>query len=67
MSAKAMRRLFVASSMRSPIPSDKPTRAPLRERFGTGKAKGAKALLVAAPLEGIDLSREREFGRDAED
>jgi len=37
-------------------------RALLRERFGF--AKGLKTLLVAAPLEGIDLSRERDFGRD---
>jgi hypothetical protein len=41
-------------------------RALLRERFGTGKAKGLKALLAAAPLEGIDLRRERDLGRDVE-
>ncbi len=40
-------------------------RALLRERFGAGKAKGLKALLAAAPLEGIDLTRERDLGRDA--
>ncbi len=39
-------------------------RAMLRERFGAGKAKGFKALLAAAPLEGIDLARERDPGRD---
>ena len=39
-------------------------RALLRERFGAGKAKGLKALLASAPLEGIDLSRDRDFGRD---
>ena len=39
-------------------------RALLRERFGVGKAKGLKALLASAPLEGIDLSRDRDFGRD---
>ena len=39
-------------------------RALLRERFGSGKAKGLKALLASAPLEGIDLSRDRDFGRD---
>jgi hypothetical protein len=39
-------------------------RALLRERFGVGPAKGFKALLAAAPLEGIDLSREPDFGRD---
>jgi hypothetical protein len=42
------------------------TRAMLRERFGGSKATGLKALLVSAPLEGIDLSRQRDFGRDAE-
>jgi hypothetical protein len=36
----------------------------LRERFGSGNAKGLKALLAAAPLEGIDLRRDRDFGRD---
>jgi hypothetical protein len=40
------------------------TRTVLRERFGAGKAGGLKALLAAAPLEGIDLARERDFGRD---
>lgn len=39
-------------------------RALLRERFGGAKAKGLKALLACAPLEGIDLTRERDFGRD---
>lgn len=41
-------------------------RALLRERFGAGKPTGFKALLAAAPLEGIDLTRERDFGRDFE-
>jgi hypothetical protein len=36
----------------------------LRERFGAVQAKGLKALLAAAPLEGIDLNRERDLGRD---
>ena len=34
----------------------------LRERFRPVQAKGLKALLAAAPLEGIDLTREREHG-----
>jgi hypothetical protein len=38
-------------------------RAALRREFGGG-AMGLKALLVAAPLEGIDLARERDLGRD---
>ena len=36
----------------------------LRECFGAIQAKGLKELLAAAPLEGIDVSRERDFGRD---
>lgn len=39
-------------------------RALLREHFAAGPAKGFKRLLAAAPLEGIDLSRDRDAGRD---
>lgn len=39
-------------------------RAILRDRFGPSKATGLKALLAAAPLEGIDLSRDHDLGRD---
>jgi len=39
-------------------------RALLRERFGSGNARGLKALLASAPLEGIDLSRDHDLGRD---
>jgi hypothetical protein len=39
-------------------------RALLRERFTRGAGKGRKALLAAAPLEGIVLDRARDFGRD---
>jgi hypothetical protein len=39
-------------------------RALLREHFGAGTAEGLKALLAAAPLEGIDLSRDHDFGRN---
>jgi hypothetical protein len=42
------------------------TRSLLREHFGASRATGLKALLVSAPLEGIDLSRKRDFGRDVE-
>ena len=45
---------------------DSETRAMLRERFGGSKATGLKALLASAPLEGIDLSRHRDSGRDVE-
>ena len=41
------------------------TRSLLREHFGSSKATGLKALLVSAPLEGIDLGK-RDFGRDVE-
>jgi len=40
------------------------TRALLRDRFGGDTPGGLKALLASAPLEGIDLDRERDFGRD---
>ncbi|MGI8525574.1 MAG: hypothetical protein ACR2K5_05250 [Pseudolabrys sp.] len=40
------------------------TRTLLRERFGAANAKGLKAFLAAAPLEGIDLNREGDPGRD---
>ena len=39
------------------------TRTALRERFGHRAGKGLKALLAAAPLEGIDLERDRDTGR----
>jgi len=42
------------------------TRALLRDRFGTRPARGLKALLAAAPLEGIDLARDRDLGRDVD-
>jgi hypothetical protein len=38
----------------------------LRERFGTARPIGLKALLAAAPLESIDLSRDRAKGREIE-
>jgi hypothetical protein len=41
-------------------------RAVLRERFSRGGGKGLKALLAAAPLEGIELDRGRDLGRDVE-
>jgi hypothetical protein len=39
-------------------------RALLREHFHVAPAKGLKALLAAAPLEGVDLTRDRDLGRD---
>ncbi len=41
-------------------------RALLRQRFAEPRAKGLKALLAAAPLEGIDLERARDTGRTVE-
>jgi hypothetical protein len=38
----------------------------LRDRFGVAKATGLKELLAAAPLEGINLERDRDYGRDIE-
>jgi hypothetical protein len=42
------------------------TRALLRERFAAEGAKGFKAFLATAPLEGIELTRDRTHGRDVE-
>ena len=41
-------------------------RALLREHFGSGQTEGLKALLAAAPLEGIDLRRDHDLGRDVD-
>jgi hypothetical protein len=38
-------------------------RALLRQRFAEPLAKGLKALLAAAPLDGIDFERSRDIGR----
>jgi hypothetical protein len=39
-------------------------RSLLRDHFSPSKATGFKALLAQAPLEGIDLTRERDLGRN---
>jgi hypothetical protein len=52
----------VARALRDPA-SEIEARALLRGRFGAVKAKGLKELLASAPLEGIDLTRKRDFGR----
>ena len=41
-------------------------RALLRRRFGEPHVTGLKALLAAAPLDGIDLERDRDPGRPVE-
>ncbi len=38
-------------------------RALLQKQFGPAPVRGLKALLAAAPLEGIDLTRERDTDR----
>ena len=43
-------------------PDREQARAVLRCHFG-GQAAGLKALLAAAPLEGVDLGRQRDFSR----
>jgi hypothetical protein len=41
-------------------------RALLRERFTPRAAKGLKALLAEAPLDGIEIDRPRDTGRSVE-
>jgi len=41
-------------------------RALLRQRFAQPPAVSPKAVLASAPLDGIDLERERDFGRDVD-
>jgi hypothetical protein len=53
----------VAQALSDPL-REAEARALLWERFGPSKAKGFKAFLAAAPLEGIDLTRARDLGRD---
>ena len=40
--------------------------AAVRERFAYTAARGFKELLASCPLEGVDLARPRDFGRDIE-
>ena len=42
------------------------TRTWLGTRFGKGTAKGFKALLTSVSLEGVDLRRSSDTGRDVE-
>lgn len=53
---------LVAAALADPA-REAQTRAWLRERLEHPPAVGLKALLAAAPLEGIDLTRERDLGR----
>lgn len=51
----------VAQALTDPA-RESAARTLLRERFAT--TTGIKSLLASAPLEGIDLSRDRDLGRD---
>lgn len=53
----------VASALGDPS-REVETRVLLRERISSARAGGLKALLASAPLEGIDLERRRDLGRD---
>jgi hypothetical protein len=53
----------VAAALGDPA-RESETRAFLRETIATPRTGGLKALLSAAPLEGIDLERPRDRGRD---
>ena len=53
----------VATALGNPARQSE-TRAILRESIVTPRSGGLKALLASAPLEGIDLDRSRDFGRD---
>jgi hypothetical protein len=52
----------VARALGDPERADQ-ARALLRARFAAEGAEGLKALLASAPLEGIDLTRNRDGGR----
>jgi flagellar motor component MotA len=53
----------VVQALADPV-TEQDARALLQKRFGAGETKGLKALLASAPLEGIDLTRDRDSGRD---
>ena len=53
----------VAAALRDPERGAS-ARALLRERFGVPAGRGFKELLASCPLEGLDLRRPRDFGRD---
>ena len=55
----------IAKALADPEREDE-TRTFLRKKIGDKRSKGFKELLASAPLDGIDLERSRDFGRDAE-
>jgi hypothetical protein len=52
----------VARALDDPARADE-ARALLRGRFAETPARGLKALLASAPLEGIEIERDRDTGR----
>ncbi len=58
--APLMRR--VAKALGDPVRGAE-ARAVLRQRFAPPPSQDLKALLAAAPLEGVDLERPRDVGR----
>jgi hypothetical protein len=55
----------VAAALADPARQDA-ARTLLRERFAEPPKMSLKALLAAAPLDGIDLDRGRDLGRDVD-
>jgi hypothetical protein len=55
----------VAGALVDPSRAEK-TRALLRRRIAVSTQKNLKELLAAAPLEGIELERDDDWGRDVD-
>jgi hypothetical protein len=55
----------VAGALADPMRAEQ-ARSLLRRRFAPAGAKSLKALLASAPLDGIDLERSGDPGRDVE-
>jgi hypothetical protein len=55
----------VAAALSDPLRQTE-ARLFLRQRFVVAPKKGLKALLASAPLDGIDLGRGRDLGRDTD-
>lgn len=55
----------VAAALADPEQATR-TRIVLSELFAVRRARGFKELLAAAPLEGVDLERSRDTGRDVD-
>lgn len=55
----------VANALSDPAQAES-ARSMLRRRFAAPAGRSLKALLAAAPLDGIDIERDRDTGRDVE-